>query len=181
VVGELAGEGVDTVFVSAQGWVGGDNIETVYLVGTASLAYATNGDANFVANTLIGSVLLGGIGNDQFTGQGLNDTLVGGAGNDVLRGNAGNDLLIGGAGNDQLVGGTGADTFGFNAPGWGYDQIFDFNRDQGDKIDMRGSGVTSFAQLSTVNFGVNQSVSFGADRIDLYNVPPLQASDFIFS
>ena len=186
VVGELAGEGNDVVFVSVSNWVGGDNIETVNLVGTANLIYATNGNATFVANALIGSALIGGIGNDQFTGAGLNDTLVGGAGNDILRGNGGNDVLIGGAGNDQLFGGAGADLFGFNAPGSGFDQIFDFSRAEGDRFDMRGSGVTSFAQLSSAIItspGVPSYtvVSFGDSRFDVYGFTGLQASDFIFS
>ena len=49
---------------------------------------------------------------------------------------------------------------GFNAPGYGYDQIFDFNRAESDKLDMRGSG---------------------ANTIDVYGVVNLAASDSIFS
>ena len=62
--------------------------------------------------------LIGGNGNDTFTG-GVEDntfygqlgfdSLTGGDGNDALYGNSGNDTLNGGDGDDTLVGGTGVD------------------------------------------------------------------------
>jgi Ca2+-binding RTX toxin-like protein len=69
------------------------------------------------------------------------DVLNGGAGNDILSGRGGNDFLIGSLGKDLLTGGPGADTFDFNAfaqsvKGSNRDQIKDFNRAQGDKIDL---------------------------------------------
>ena len=178
VVGENAGEGTDIVFVSASNWAGGDNIETVRVIGTANVIYATNGNAVFVANPNLGTALIGGIGNDQFFGNGFNDSLTGGAGNDVLRGEGGNDLLIGGAGNDQLVGGAGADIFVFGT-GWGYDQVFDFSRAEGDRFDMRGTGAT-FPNLAIRTIGPDTLVEFGSSRFDVYGVTGLQASDFIF-
>jgi len=56
--------------------------------------------------------------NNKFTGNGGNDTLIGldgndtldaGAGNDSLDGGVGNDLLAGGLGTDQIIGGVGTD------------------------------------------------------------------------
>jgi Ca2+-binding RTX toxin-like protein len=104
-------------------------------------------------------------GSDQLIGGGGDDLLVGGAGQDAPTGDVigpggevppsdGDDTLIGGRGNDTLIGGTGADhltggsdadTFVWNAtfetganellP---TDLIVDFNRTQGDKIDLHG-------------------------------------------
>lgn len=47
-------------------------------------------------------------------------------------------MLLGGAGNDSLTGGAGADTFRFIQFEGGVDTITDFNRNEGDKIDLRG-------------------------------------------
>jgi Mg-chelatase subunit ChlD len=69
-----------------------------------------------------------------------NDTLLGGNGNDILFGQGGNDVLVGGKGNDILFGGAGADTFTWKAGdtnSGGFDVIKDFNKDAGDRIDLR--------------------------------------------
>lgn len=60
------------------------------------------------------------------------DTLDGGAGNDVLHGGTGKDILIGGTGTDRFVFKTVAEA----GKGTGQDQIRDFSRAQGDKIDL---------------------------------------------
>ncbi|WP_160122625.1 calcium-binding protein [Rhodovarius lipocyclicus] len=177
---EAAGGGNDTLFVAVSGWQAPANVETVYLVGNAVSASAL-GAVTMVANASLGSSLTGGTGADTLWGQAGNDTLNGGQGADVLRGQGGDDILVGGAGNDQLVGGAGADTFTYNAPGWGYDQIFDFVRAEGDKIDLRGSGVTSFAGLTVQVIGDSTAIIVGADRIDVYGVSNLVAGDFIFA
>ena len=78
--------------------------------------------------------ILGGTGDDRFTGnnkdnllrgQTGNDTLDGGAGNDFLRGDPDDDSLIGGHGDDILNGGSGNDLFRFR-PDNGSDRITDF-------------------------------------------------------
>ena len=109
----------------------------------------------------------GGIGDDQLSGGSGTDELWGGAGTDLLRGGTGddrlygdhdgsptsqqgNDTLDGGGGNDILSGGGGADVLigGFGKDifmvethrdlGMGQtDIIQDFNRAEGDKIDLR--------------------------------------------
>ena len=81
------------------------------------------------------------------------------------------------------MGGAGADIFTFNAPGYGYDQVFDFNRVEGDRIDMRGSGATAFANLTLLIDGVNgnTAVVLGSNTIDVYGVVNLTANDFIFA
>ncbi|MEN9464138.1 MAG: hypothetical protein RL217_319, partial [Pseudomonadota bacterium] len=87
--------------------------------------------------------IYGTTGNDYLVGGDGNDTLHGGAGNDYLLGGAGNDTLYGGAGNDTLTGGAGADVFVWKLGDQGtaaapaQDVITDFNRTQGDVLDLR--------------------------------------------
>lgn len=88
----------------------------------------------------------GGSGNDTLLGGAGRDVLLGGAGDDTLDGGSGSDVLVGGVGADVLTGGAGADVFRFvseddlAAPEGrsGADRITDFNRAQGDRIDLRG-------------------------------------------
>ena len=96
--------------------------------------------------------IVGTPGKNFLTGTGEDDVIRGLAGNDTLWGLAGDDRLFGGngkdalfgkAGIDQSTGGLGADHFVLRATseaapdGPAYDEIFDFNRSQGDKIDLR--------------------------------------------
>jgi len=93
--------------------------------------------------------IMGGDGDDTLTGGNGNDSLNGYYGNDTLNGGAGNDSLTGFWGSDVLTGGTGADTFGvtwLNNPG-DVDVISDFNRAEGDKIDVWSSRVGRFQNL----------------------------------
>lgn len=104
-------------------------------------------------DTMLGDIgndfLLGGMNNDVLSGNDGIDTLLGEDGNDILNGGVGNDLLIGGNGLDTLVGGLGADRFKFFSPSEGVDAIGDFNRVEGDKIEIAASfGATSFSQFS---------------------------------
>lgn len=88
--------------------------------------------------------LVGERGNDVLQGGSGNDTLVGGIGNDTLDGGEGNDILRGGAGDDILTGGEGADCFVLEAHVGGHDVVADFNRTDGDVIQVaRGTLVTS--------------------------------------
>ncbi|TDR94744.1 calcium-binding protein [Enterovirga rhinocerotis] len=82
VVVELAGEGIDQVRTTLDGYVLGDNVENLFLMGSADLS----GFGNALNNILMGN-------------SGAN-TLSGGAGNDRLDGRGGADILIGGIGND---------------------------------------------------------------------------------
>ncbi len=72
-------------------------------------------------------------------------------------GGTGNDTLIGGQGNDVLVGGGGADVFMWKAGDTGHDVIKDFNRDQGDRLDLRdllqgekASTIDDYLKITTV-------------------------------
>jgi Ca2+-binding RTX toxin-like protein len=53
----------------------------------------------------------------------------GNAGDDTLLGGGGNDTLVGGSGNDILTGRGGTDTFRYDSPSEGVDQITDFSSD----------------------------------------------------
>lgn len=112
--------------------------------------------------------LNGGFGEDFLDGGNGNDILVGGDGNDILVGGAGDDRLLGGESNpivilifppppparnnqvDVLTGGRGADTFVLSTLGPadgpivpyfgdGFAIITDFNRAEGDRIELLGS------------------------------------------
>jgi Ca2+-binding RTX toxin-like protein len=112
------------------------------LLGTSNI----NGTGNGLDNDIVGNpganTLKGSGGNDLLKGMGGADKLYGDAGADRLEGGDGNDLLSGGTGADVLVGGAGADRFDFDAishsTGSARDQIVDFARAQGDKIDLSG-------------------------------------------
>jgi Ca2+-binding RTX toxin-like protein len=101
----------------------------------------SGGDDTIVGST-IANMLDGSDGNDALTGGDGNDTLVGGSGNDTLNGGQGMDTLTGGTGSDVLTGGADADNFVFgsgdSAAGPPFDEITDFTREQGDKINVSG-------------------------------------------
>ncbi|MFT2159484.1 immunoglobulin-like domain-containing protein, partial [Pseudomonas putida] len=111
-------------------------------------------------------ILSGGNGNDILFGQGGSDTLDGGKGNDILLGGTGNDTLIGGQGDDILIGGSGADTFVWKAGDIGNDVIKDFNKAEGDRIDLKdllqgekGSTIDNYLKLTTVEGTTTLQVS----------------------
>ena len=100
------------------------------------------GDTRGGNDTVIGGegddILYGQGGDDILLGEEGNDILVGGTGDDTLIGGLGDDILIGGLGDDTLTGGDGADTFKWvdgDLDG-SVDVIKDFNKDEGDKIDL---------------------------------------------
>ncbi len=181
----LAGGGTDTVNSSIPSYTLGNFLNNLNLTGTA-----TSGKGNSLNN-----IINGNSANNILSGGGGNDTLNGGAGADFIAGGAGNDTLTGGADQDSLEGGTGADKFDFNSvsesPSGGLiDHIFDFNRLQGDQIDLStidanlllpGSQTFAAAQLS-YNAGIlTANVLFGADiQIKLVGTPVLNlAADII--
>ena len=181
VIIENPGEGTDSAFVFVDNWTAPANLEAVYLFGGATRVLGAGAADTLVANATLGSIIGGGGGRDTLFGQAGDDSLSGDAGDDVIYAGAGQDTLTGGAGQDQMLGGGGADIFGFTEPGWGYDQVFDFSRAEGDRFDMRGSGATNFAQLGVATIGPDTAVTLGASRFDVYGVTGLLASDFIFA
>ena len=89
-------------------------------------------------------LLLGEAGDDIAYGNLGNDTCDGGAGADLVRGGQGDDSVSGGNDNDWLSGDRGADTISgglgadiFHSFGdAGVDRVTDFNRAQGDRVQL---------------------------------------------
>lgn len=127
-------EGVDTVsFAQITNTLAG---VTINLANTT--AQAQTGGLGLSSYTLVNiENLIGGTGNDTFTGSALGNALSGGAGNDTLDGAAGNDTLTGGAG---------ADRFTVTS---GIDAITDF-------------GVSGVADFLTVGAGATANVTLGS-------------------
>lgn len=125
----------------AEGHVSGTNTTRIDLLD--NLIVGTEGDDVLHAGNKI-FALSGRGGDDVLIGNGANNFLDGGDGDDRLRGGDGDDVLNGGPGNDTLIGGPGADTFMVTALGDGRDTILDFNRAEGDRLDLdrllKGSG-----------------------------------------
>ncbi len=119
VIVEKPGEGIDTAWVSADGWHVSDNVEIVRLFGAAhSVVLGTSG-AQVVANAS-GSTITAQAGDNVFWGQGGSDVFIGGAGNDIFYSGTGVTQMFGGAGNDHFIIKNVADTVVENANG-GYD------------------------------------------------------------
>jgi Ca2+-binding RTX toxin-like protein len=80
----------------------------------------------------------------NLTGNEFDNIVYGNDGSNALAGGAGNDTLIGRYGMDSLTGGTGADTFVWQTiidsgvVGGSVDVVTDFNRAEGDLIDLAG-------------------------------------------
>ena len=133
---EVAGEGIDTVTITASlpAYTLGAEVERLFYKGTADFA----GTGNALANTIVG-----GAGNDTLDGQDGGDGLSGGGGADTLIGGRGDDRLDGGTGADRMVGGDGNDSY-----------VID---DAGDTIEeVAGEGIdTVTTALRTYTLGVN--------------------------
>lgn len=103
----------------------------------------------------------GGTGNDTLEGGSGNDIMTGGDGNDLFNGGSGNDILISGKGADMLTGGSGANKYVFtlDAAFDGIDTITDFEKSDGDKLDVNDlisfdpllDIITDFVQITTVS------------------------------
>jgi VCBS repeat-containing protein len=106
------------------------------------------------ADTILGSyhseVIWGDSSGDSSTSDNGADKIYGGAGNDEIHGGNGPDYLQGDDGADHLYGGRGGDVFDYNVVDdsesgsggcWSSltgDWIHDFNKSEGDKLDLRG-------------------------------------------
>jgi serralysin len=135
---EHGGDGTDWV-------VGGQNNDTLY------------GDAG-------DDIVYGNLGNDIVYGGAGNDIVRGGQGDDVVSGDDGDDWLAGDRGNDNITGGAGADIF-YSFAGAGLDLITDFNRAQGDRIQLDPGQAHTVYQS-----GANTIIDLGnGDQIILAN------------
>ena len=160
---ESPNAGIDTAWVTADGWVLPAHLELAYLSGAARRIAGSEGAEQLVANPVLGG---------ELDGRG---------GNDTLWGSGAADLLAGGLGDDVLYGFGGADRFAFHIAAWGRDAVADFNRAQGDRLDMRGSGITAFNQFTVVTGDGHTALRQGGNEIMLFNTTGVTAADFIFS
>lgn len=91
-------------------------------------------------------LVYGNLGADTVAGDAGNDTIRGGQQDDVLSGGAGDDFLSGDRDNDTLTGGGGGDTFHVFAAA-GSDRVLDFNRAEGDRIQLEAGSVYTVSQV----------------------------------
>lgn len=180
--------GFDIAYVAVDGWAVAADIELAILVGDGSFLLGAGADDVLVANAALGSLLSGGAGDDALWGQDARDQLLGGTGNDLIRAGAGRDTLNGGEGDDKLVGGLGADRFVLDRPDWGFDEIFDFSRAEGDRVDLGGTGILRLVGTGVAlqagdavlhEVGGSSQLVFGAAVLNLYGATGLGVSDFI--
>ncbi len=104
VITENAGNGTDTLdfsFISTDVsvWINSNAIYSAFTNQTLQTIWPGSFEN-----------LIGGTGNDVFTGNNVANTIEGGAGDDSLYGFGGDDILQGSAGDDLLVGGLGSDS-----------------------------------------------------------------------
>jgi len=90
-------------------------------------------------------IVLGNLGQDTCAGGAGRDTVRGGQGDDVVRGGADEDFVSGDRGDDTLSGGAGADLFNSSAQA-GLDRIEDFNRAEGDRLQLEDGAAYTLAQ-----------------------------------
>ena len=132
---EYGGEGDDWV-------VGGQNNDLLYGENGADIMYGNMGD----------DTMYGGAGADLMRG---------GQHNDIMHGDDGADWMSGDRGDDTIWGGAGGDTFYAFADS-GLDRIMDFNRAEGDRVQIGEGATYSFSQSGA---DVVVSVSGGAQVV----------------
>ena len=141
-----------------------------------SVVHGGSGDDRLELSQGYGSIIDGGSGDDRIAIEGISADMqiFGGTGEDIMIGGTGNDTLNGGTGSDSLRGGKGADTFVFDVSsfGRGPDLVSDFNRLEGDKIQISSaiSGINKGALASFMTAAMaettNKSTAFIYDTLE---------------
>lgn len=191
------GAGIDTLALSTAN-PGGDRALSITLgaSGTGSLSIPGPGASSLVVSFSGIESVVGGGTNDTITGNGAANVLYGARGADDVYGGAGDDWICGGLeqipignsylipgpaddGADRLTGGAGADRFGFVSinygSGFAIDTITDFDRREGDLIDLshmdakpRVSGRNPFVFVGTDAFsGAAGELRWSVDGADV--------------
>lgn len=144
---ELAGEGVDSLWVLAIDYTLPAHFENLYFrnPGVAHAAYGNDED-NSIEGGDLGDLLVGGAGDDVLNG-GL-------AGDDVLRGDSGDDLLIGLDGRDTAVLSGLREGYAFSRNELGGVTITDIDPSDGDE------GVDILIEVEVVRFGDGSTMAF---------------------
>ncbi|MBR0850307.1 S8 family serine peptidase [Bradyrhizobium diazoefficiens] len=145
---EHPGDGVDTAYVSVNGYTLADNVELGVVASNAGLTLSGNSGNNW---------LWGGNGDD---------TLIGGDGDDFLSGGRGSNTLIGGKGNDVYVVHSQNDVVVEN-PGEGFDTVFSLAADYtvADNVEVGGILGNTGATLRANNQGTELWGSGGNDTL----------------
>ncbi|MGO4704412.1 putative Ig domain-containing protein [Microvirga sp. 2MCAF38] len=143
VIVEAAGEGIDTVYSSAD-IVLPKHFENLILTGDATYGYG-NSSNNVIHAASHGGVMLGYGGNDSIYGSEARDRLYGMTGNDRIYGGGGDDYLVGNEGADTIYGGAGNDSI---------------KGDSGNDV-LRGE-----AGRDTIKGGDGRDVIFGGEGAD---------------
>jgi len=163
----------DTIFVSSQhtrfdGGAGSDTIDYSNWSGTFTLTLngstwvnATWGSGVYDTLRNVENVV-GSLGDDTITGDGLDNRLSGAAGNDVLDGAGGNDTLDGGAGADTMTGGMGSDTF--------------YVDDAGDVVIERATNAGTDLVYASVTFSAAGTNQDGIENITLTGTAAINAT-----
>jgi Ca2+-binding RTX toxin-like protein len=167
---ELAGQGIDQVYVSVSSFTLADTLENLTFQGYGAFQGTGNDSAN---------VIYGGSGNDTLSGLGGDDEIRAGSGNDIVSGGAGDDLVVGGSGADVMTGGSGADLFRISSyesgVGTAADRITDFVSGE-DRIDLANidaafwtPGDQAFTFVGGAAFsGTAGELRFGFDGVDTW-------------
>jgi Ca2+-binding RTX toxin-like protein len=136
----FGGNGYDIL----DGGAGDDRLDGSFDTDTATYISATAGVtinlAYVTAQNTIGAGIDTLINIENLVGSAYADSLRGNALANRIEGGNGSDWILGGGGADQLVGDAGADVFVFASEAESTvlvcDSVLDFNRQQGDKIDV---------------------------------------------
>jgi Ca2+-binding RTX toxin-like protein len=129
--------------------------------------------------------LVGGSGDDNFTGSNQANVLNGGAGGDTISGGQGNDRIIGGKDADLLSGGVDSDVFVFTR-GSGVDTITDFaaTGKAHDFIDLSAyAGINSTDDINISKAGHDVHVDLGSGDVIILehvDIKDLDKTDFHF-
>ena len=117
---------------------GGEGNDQMLGQGGGDVLFGDSGDDVLTGGAGFDS-LVGDSGDDTLSGGDDSDVLSGGADSDSLNGGAGDDFLSGGSGSDVMTGGIGFDTFDFQSPSDGPDQVTDF-LSRSDQIQVSAEG-----------------------------------------
>ncbi|MEX2187071.1 MAG: SdrD B-like domain-containing protein [Pirellulales bacterium] len=121
---------------------------------TTGVGSHTNRTFTFVNAAFI-EVVLGGAGNDNFTGNAAADNrLEGNGGGDTLSGVGGMNTLVGGTGNDTITGGVNDDLFIFEA-GWGTDSVSDTGG-ANDTLDLSAIAAAITGNIAVASVTITQ-------------------------
>jgi Ca2+-binding RTX toxin-like protein len=103
-------------------------------------------DNDFLSGGRGADIVYGNLGHDTAYGEDGADLIRGGQFNDLLFGGAGDDWLSGDRDSDTISGGSGADIFHTFGDA-GVDRVMDFNRAEGDRVQLDPGTTYSVAQV----------------------------------